>query len=62
MYGFGDASKAAFGATVQLEDRLLFQYGQWSSEIVKGQSSNWIVPLQPCRGGGFTGIQNIHVH
>jgi hypothetical protein len=34
MYRFGDASKAAFGTTVKLEDRLLYQYGQWSSEIV----------------------------
>jgi hypothetical protein len=41
LYGFGDASKAAFGATVLLEDRLLYQYGQWSSEIAESQSSNW---------------------
>jgi hypothetical protein len=41
LYGFGDASKAAFGATIQIEDRLLYQYGQWSSEIVESKSSNW---------------------
>jgi hypothetical protein len=39
--GFGDASKAAFGATIQIEDRLLYQYGQWSTEIVESKSSNW---------------------
>jgi hypothetical protein len=27
LYGFGDASKAAFGATIQIDDRLLYQYG-----------------------------------
>jgi hypothetical protein len=41
LHGFGDASKAAFGATIQIEDRLLYQYGQWSSEIVESESSNW---------------------
>jgi hypothetical protein len=41
LYGFGDASKAAFGATIQIEDRLLYQYGQWSTEIVESESSNW---------------------
>jgi hypothetical protein len=28
LYGFGDASKAAFGAIIQIEDQLLYQYGQ----------------------------------
>jgi hypothetical protein len=41
LYGFGDASQAAFGATIQFEDDLLYQYGQWSSEIVETSSSNW---------------------
>ena len=41
LYGFGDASKSAFGATIQIEDRLLYQYGQWSSEIMEKHSSNW---------------------
>jgi hypothetical protein len=41
LYGFGDASKAAFGATIQIEDRLLYQYGQWSTEIAESESSNW---------------------
>jgi hypothetical protein len=41
LYGFGDASKAAFGATIQIEDRLFYQYGQWSNEIVERESSNW---------------------
>jgi hypothetical protein len=41
LYGFDDASKAAFGATVQIKDQLLYQYGQWLSEIVERESSNW---------------------
>jgi hypothetical protein len=41
VYGFGDASGVAHGATVQLEGGLYYQYGQWSSEIVENSSSNW---------------------
>jgi hypothetical protein len=41
LYGFGDASKAAFGATIQIEDWLLYQYSQWSSKIVESKTSNW---------------------
>jgi hypothetical protein len=37
----GDASKVAFGATIQIKDRLIYQYGQWSTEIVEKESSNW---------------------
>lgn len=41
LYGFGDASKSAFGATIQIEGRIQYEYGQWSSEIVETKSSNW---------------------
>jgi hypothetical protein len=41
LYGFGDAWKAAFGATIQIKDGLFYQYGQWSTEIVERESSNW---------------------
>ena len=27
----GNASKAAFGASIQIKDKILYQYGQWSS-------------------------------
>jgi hypothetical protein len=41
MYGFGDASKPAFGATIQIGDEIHYQYGQWSNEVVEDSSSNW---------------------
>ena len=41
LYGFGDASLPAFGATVQLQDRLLYRYGEWSQEIREDSTSNW---------------------
>ena len=41
LYGFGDASKAAFGATIQLEGQVTFRCGQWSAEIVERNTSNW---------------------
>jgi hypothetical protein len=41
LYGFGDALKVALGATIQIEDRLFYQYRQWSTEIVERESSNW---------------------
>ena len=28
LYGIGDASKSAFGATIPVEDSLLYHYGQ----------------------------------
>jgi hypothetical protein len=31
MYSFGDASKPAFGATIQIGDEIHYQYGQWSN-------------------------------
>ena len=30
LYGLGDTLKSTFGATIQVEDRLLYHYGQWS--------------------------------
>lgn len=41
LYGFGDASGTAFGATIQIGDTINYQYGQWSSEITESSSSNW---------------------
>jgi hypothetical protein len=41
MYGFGDASKPAFGATIQIGEEIHYQYGQWSNEVVEDSSSNW---------------------
>jgi hypothetical protein len=40
-YGFYDASGRGFGATMQIGDELIFEYGQWSSEDSEGSSSNW---------------------
>jgi hypothetical protein len=41
LYGFGDASGAAFGATIQIGDVINYRYGQWSQEISEHSSSNW---------------------
>jgi hypothetical protein len=38
-YGFGDASKSGFGATLQFGNDIEYKYGQWSWE--SDQSSNW---------------------
>ena len=40
LYGFMDASGPAFGATMQIGDALIFEYGQWMSELSEN-SSNW---------------------
>jgi hypothetical protein len=40
-YGFGDASGLAFRATIQIGDKIWYEYGQWKSEVVEAQSSNW---------------------
>jgi hypothetical protein len=40
-YGFGDSSGLAFGATIQIKDKIWYEYGQWCSEVVEGSSSNW---------------------
>ena len=41
FYGFYDASGRGFGATLQIGDTLLYEYGQWSSEVSEESSSNW---------------------
>ena len=41
FYGFYDASGRGFGATLQIGDDLIYEYGQWSSEVSEGSSSNW---------------------
>jgi hypothetical protein len=40
-YGFGDASGAGFGATLQIGDSIYYEYGQWTSEVTELESSNW---------------------
>jgi hypothetical protein len=40
-YGFGGASGCRFGATLQIGDNILYEYGQWSSEVTDTRSSNW---------------------
>ena len=41
LYGFGDASGAGFGATIQIGQDIKFEYGQWSNQITEEESSNW---------------------
>ena len=41
LYGFGDASGAGFGATIQIGNEIKYEYGQWSSQITEEESSNW---------------------
>jgi hypothetical protein len=40
-YGFGDASKTGFGASIQIGKEIQYQYGQWTSEASETTSSNW---------------------
>jgi hypothetical protein len=40
-YGFGDASGCGFGATIQIGNEIVYEYGQWSSEVTETKSSNW---------------------
>jgi hypothetical protein len=40
-YGFGDASGCGFGATIQIGEDIIYEYGQWSSETTETKSSNW---------------------
>jgi hypothetical protein len=40
-YGFGDASGAGFGATLQISDSIYYKYGQWTSEVTESEPSNW---------------------
>jgi hypothetical protein len=40
-YGFGDASGCGFGATIQIGDEIIYEYGQWTQEVTETKSSNW---------------------
>jgi hypothetical protein len=40
-YGFGDASGCGFGATIQIGDEIIYEDGQWSTEVTETKSSNW---------------------
>eukprot|EP00978_Attheya_sp_CCMP212_P037941 scaffold183200_cov67-Attheya_sp.AAC.2 len=41
-YVFGDASKPSFGATIQIGDKLEFEYRrQWTTDASETMSSNW---------------------
>jgi hypothetical protein len=40
-YGFGDASGDAFGASFQIGNNIHFDYGQWTTQVSKEESSNW---------------------
>jgi hypothetical protein len=40
-YGFGDASCCGFGATIQIGDEIVYEYGQWTQEVTESRSSNW---------------------
>eukprot|EP00978_Attheya_sp_CCMP212_P043723 scaffold290114_cov35-Attheya_sp.AAC.1 len=35
------AAKPSFGASVQIGERIHYEYGQWSSEVSERTSSNW---------------------
>jgi hypothetical protein len=41
LYGFGDASGQAFGASVQVADEIKYQYGQWIASVTEEETSNW---------------------
>jgi hypothetical protein len=41
FYGFGDASGSGFGATIQVDAGIRYEYGQWCSEVTEERSSNW---------------------
>jgi hypothetical protein len=41
LYGFGDASGQAFGASVQVADEIKYQYKQWIASVTEEETSNW---------------------
>lgn len=41
FYGFGDASRAGFGASIKMGDELWVEYGNWSREVRESSTSNW---------------------
>jgi hypothetical protein len=40
-YGFGNASGSGFGATIQINGQIHYEYGQWCAESTEKKSSNW---------------------
>jgi hypothetical protein len=40
-YGFGDASGCGFGANIQIGNKIIYEYGQWSSKVTETKLSNW---------------------
>jgi hypothetical protein len=40
-YGFSNASGCGFGATLQIGDKIVYEYGQWTQEVSETRSSNW---------------------
>ena len=40
QYGFGDASKSGFGATIQIGEDIKYVYGQWCDDMME-ESSNY---------------------
>jgi hypothetical protein len=40
-YGFGDALGSGFGATIQIDDAIHYEYGRWCTEVTEEKSSNW---------------------
>jgi hypothetical protein len=41
IYSFVDASGRGFGCTLQIGNKICFQYGQWPDQISETMSSNW---------------------
>jgi hypothetical protein len=41
LYGLGDASGQACGASVQVADEIKYQYGQWIASVTEEEASNW---------------------
>jgi hypothetical protein len=40
-YGFRNASGYGLGATIQIGDKIVYEYGQWTSEVTETKLSNW---------------------
>jgi hypothetical protein len=41
FYGFGDALGSGFGATIQINGKIHYEYGQWCAEVTEKRSPNW---------------------
>jgi hypothetical protein len=56
-YGFGDASQDGFGFNIQIGDRIVYRFGQWSNEVAEKSSNyrellNLVVRLEELVDGG----------